>query len=58
MGGFDGVVDGVGEAGLNGFEVDRREVVASDTLRPFAITMAPVWAASIAAGRTLMRHRS
>lgn len=28
---------------------------ASDTLRPFVITMAPVWAVSIAAGRVLLR---
>jgi hypothetical protein len=30
---------------------------ASDTLRPFVITIAPVWALSIAAVRTLPRRR-
>ena len=30
---------------------------ASDTLRPFMITMGPVWAVSIAAARTLLRGR-
>jgi hypothetical protein len=30
---------------------------ASDTLRPFLITMAPVWALSIGAVRTLLRSR-
>jgi hypothetical protein len=30
---------------------------ASDTLRPFVITMAPVWTLSIAAARTLLRDR-
>jgi hypothetical protein len=30
---------------------------ASDTLRPFVITMAPVWALSIAAASTLLRDR-
>jgi hypothetical protein len=29
---------------------------ASDTLRPFLITMAPVWAVSIAAARVLWRR--
>ena len=29
---------------------------ASDTLRPFVLTMAPVWGVSIAAARTLFRH--
>ena len=29
---------------------------ASDTLRPFVITMAPVWVVAIAAARTLRRH--
>jgi drug/metabolite transporter (DMT)-like permease len=29
---------------------------ASDTLRPFVLTMAPVWAVSIAAVRALLRH--
>jgi hypothetical protein len=31
---------------------------ASDTLRPFVITMAPVWAVAIAAARTLLRQRN
>ena len=30
---------------------------ASDTLRPFIITMAPVWAVSVAAASVLMRRR-
>lgn len=30
---------------------------ASDTLRPFVITMAPVWAVSVAAARELLRRR-
>jgi multisubunit Na+/H+ antiporter MnhG subunit len=30
---------------------------ASDTLRPFLITMAPVWALSIAAARVLLHGR-
>jgi hypothetical protein len=31
---------------------------ASDTLRPFVITMAPVWVVAIAAARTLLRQRN
>ena len=30
---------------------------ASDTLRPFVLTMAPVWAVSIAAVRGVLRRR-
>jgi hypothetical protein len=30
---------------------------AGDTLRPFVITMAPVWGVSIAAARVLLRRR-
>lgn len=30
---------------------------ASDTLRPFVLTMAPVWALSVAAARVLVRDR-
>jgi len=30
---------------------------ASDTLRPFVLTMAPVWILSIAAARILLRDR-
>lgn len=29
---------------------------ASDTLRPFLLTMAPVWVAAVAAGRVLLRR--
>jgi hypothetical protein len=29
---------------------------ASDTLRPFVLTMAPVWAVGIAAARALLRR--
>jgi len=36
---------------------DSRSHSASDTLRPFVITMAPVWALGIAAARTLLRDR-
>jgi hypothetical protein len=35
---------------------DRHSHSASDTLRPFVITMAPVWVVSIAAARTLLRR--
>jgi len=35
---------------------DRTSHSASDTLRPFVITMAPVWAVAIAAAATLMRR--
>ena len=31
---------------------------ASDTLRPFVITIAPVWIVSIAAARVLLRRKS
>ena len=31
---------------------------ASDTLRPFVITMAPVWIVSVAAARTLLHRAS
>ncbi len=30
---------------------------ASDTLRPFVLTMAPVWVICVAAARALMRRR-
>ncbi len=37
---------------------DRDSHSASDTIRPFAITMAPVWALAIAAARVLLgRYR-
>ena len=36
---------------------DRHSHSASDTLRPFLITMAPVWIAAAAALRTLTRPR-
>lgn len=35
---------------------DRDSNSASDTIRPFVITMAPVWAVAIAAARVLMRR--
>ena len=35
---------------------DRDSHSASDTIRPFVITMAPVWALSIAAARVLLRR--
>ena len=34
---------------------DRNSNSASDTIRPFVITMAPVWALSIAAARVILR---
>jgi len=34
---------------------DRNSNSASDTIRPFVITMAPVWALAIAAARVLLR---
>jgi hypothetical protein len=34
---------------------DRDSNSASDTIRPFVITMAPVWAVAIAAAVTLLR---
>jgi hypothetical protein len=37
---------------------DRDSHSVSDTIRPFVITMAPVWAVAIAAARVLLqRHR-
>jgi hypothetical protein len=36
---------------------DRNSNSASDTLRPFVLTMAPVWAVAIAAARVLIRRR-
>jgi hypothetical protein len=35
---------------------DRNSHSASDTLRPFLITMAPVWFVAIAAGCTLLKQ--
>jgi hypothetical protein len=35
---------------------DRDSHSASDTIRPFVITMAPVWAVAIAAARVLLRR--
>ncbi len=37
------------------FAFDRASHSASDTLRPFLITMLPVWAVFIAAARVLLR---
>ncbi|HEX3509295.1 MAG TPA: hypothetical protein VHW94_12975 [Candidatus Dormibacteraeota bacterium] len=37
---------------------DRVSHSNSDTIRPFVITMAPVWALSIAAATVLLRKRS
>jgi uncharacterized membrane protein SirB2 len=37
---------------------DRSSNSASDTIRPFVITMAPVWAVAIAAARVLLRKSS
>ncbi|MGA7910662.1 MAG: hypothetical protein WCC30_03835 [Candidatus Dormiibacterota bacterium] len=37
---------------------DRGSNSASDTIRPFVITMAPVWAVAIAAARVLLRKSS
>jgi Na+-driven multidrug efflux pump len=34
---------------------DRNSNSASDTIRPFVITMAPVWGVAIAAARVLLR---
>jgi hypothetical protein len=34
---------------------DRNSNSASDTIRPFVITMAPVWVVAIAAARVLLR---
>jgi len=36
---------------------DRNSHSASDTLRPFLITMAPVWALAVASGSILLRRR-
>jgi hypothetical protein len=35
---------------------DRVSHSASDTIRPFVITMAPVWALSLAAARVVLRR--
>ncbi|HVH63551.1 MAG TPA: hypothetical protein VNA65_08115 [Candidatus Dormibacteraeota bacterium] len=35
---------------------DRNSHSASDTVRPFVITMAPVWAVSVAAAAVLLRR--
>lgn len=35
---------------------DRDSHSASDTLRPFVITMAPVWAVAVASARVLLRR--
>jgi hypothetical protein len=35
---------------------DRDSHSASDTIRPFLITMAPVWALTIAAARVILRN--
>lgn len=37
---------------------DRNSNSASDTIRPFVITMGPVWALAIAASIVLLRRRS
>jgi len=37
---------------------DRDSHSASDTLRPFILTMGPVWALAIAAATVLLRRRS
>jgi len=36
---------------------DRNSHSASDTLRPFLLTMAPVWIVAFAAARVLVKHR-
>ena len=36
---------------------DRDSHSASDTIRPFVITMGPVWAVAIAAASVLLRRR-
>jgi hypothetical protein len=36
---------------------DRNSNSASDTIRPFIITIGPVWALAIAAARVLLRKR-
>jgi predicted membrane protein len=37
---------------------DRNSNSASDTIRPFVITMGPVWALALAASIVLLRRRS
>jgi hypothetical protein len=37
---------------------DRNSHSASDTLRPFLITMAPVWVVAVASGSILLRRRN
>lgn len=37
---------------------DRNSNSASDTIRPFLITMAPVWAVALAAARVVLRKSS
>ncbi|HSP10005.1 MAG TPA: hypothetical protein VLU92_10470 [Candidatus Dormibacteraeota bacterium] len=37
---------------------DRSSNSASDTIRPFVITMAPVWAVALAAARVVLRRSS
>lgn len=37
---------------------DRDSHSASDTIRPFVITMAPVWALAVAAAGVLLQRRS
>ena len=36
---------------------DSRSHSASDTLRPFLLTMVPVWVVSVAAAKTILRRR-
>jgi hypothetical protein len=36
---------------------DRNSHSNSDTIRPFVITMGPVWGLAIAAARILLKHR-
>jgi bacteriorhodopsin len=36
---------------------DRDSHSASDTIRPFVVTMAPAWAVAIAAARVLLQRR-
>ena len=35
---------------------DRNSSSASDTIRPFVVTMAPVWALAVAAARVLLQR--
>ena len=37
---------------------DRDSHSVSDTVRPFVLTMAPVWAVAVAAAAVLLRERS